>query len=341
MGGIERALTTLANHFVERGHQVVFISCLRGHHFYALDPRIDFQESADSHKTNRIGKALFYVKLCAFIRSSVKKADPDVVLSFGDSFNPLVLLSLRWTKFPVYISDRISPTQALPRYVKWLKRIFYPYAKGIIAQTTRAAEHKFRQFGSGIHLIIIPNAIRKIVKTDIKRENLVLYAGRLSYEKGPDRLIEALARIEQTSDWHYAFAGEGPQKALLQQMAEEKGLDRIEFLGNVKDIDALFQRAKIFVIPSRTEGFPNALAEAMANGCAPISFDSIPCGDLINDKQDGIIVQDGDIEALSQAIMKLMTDEPYRARLAEKAQMSALQFGVETIGDQYLNFILP
>ena len=340
MGGIERALTTLAAHFVERGHGVIFISCLKGSHFYTLDSRVQVVEPLDTHKTDVVGKALFYWKLCKFIRRSVKDAKPDVVLSFGDSFNPLVIMSLMGTGLPVFISDRISPMQKLPMYVKMLKGIFYPHVTGMIAQTKRAAEYKYKQFGRGINLVIIPNAIRKIVTADIERENIVLYVGRLSYEKGADRLIEALAMLGERSDWRYIFAGEGPQKESLQQMVSQKELKNVEFVGNIQQIDALFMRSKIFVIPSRTEGFPNSLAEAMANGCASVSFDSIPSGDVLVDGEEGIIVKDGDVNALSDAIDALMKNEPYRAQLADNARKAASKFGLEIIGDQYLEFIL-
>lgn len=341
MGGIERALTTLAGHFAERGHSVIFISCLRGSHFYQLDPRVQLVEPLDEHRSDIIGKILFYWKLCKFIRRSVLAARPDVVLSFGDSFNPLVIMSLVGSGLPVFISDRISPMQKLPVYVKILKGCFYRQASGIIAQTKRAAEHKYKQFGKRINLVIIPNAIRHIVPYETVRENIVLYVGRLSYEKGADRLIEALAMLGERSGWRYIFAGEGPQKERLQQMVYQKQLKNVEFVGNIQQIDDLFMRSKIFVIPSRTEGFPNSLAEAMANGCASVSFDSIPSGDVLVDGEEGIIVKDGDINALSDAIDTLMNNESYRAQLAENARKASSKFGLEIIGDQYLEFILP
>lgn len=340
-GGIERSLITLSEHFVNRGHSVVFITCRSGYHFFSLDSRIILREPHFSHNSSFFFKLLSYFKIIIFIRKQLIEFQPDTILSFGDIINPFALLANIGLRFPIYISDRISPKQDLGWFKNFLKKLTYHKATGIICQSENAAIYKRKIFGNNINLKVIPNSLRDIEKINIKeKKNHVIGVGRLSYEKGFDRLIAAFALIHDHKNWKLIIVGDGPEKCTLKKQVNDLRLnDRIIFLGARKDIDYLLAESSIFVMPSRYEGFPNALCEAMASPLPCIVFDSI-AANLIKNHVNGIVIQDGDIEGLAVEIQTLMDNRNLRQDYAKQAYNIRQKLDKEKIGDIFLNFIL-
>lgn len=341
-GGIERALTTLSAHFVHRGHKVVYIACRSGNHFFELDGRVIFREPDYKHSTSPVQKLLSYQKTILFIRKQLQEFKPDTILSFGDIINPLVLLANRGLNYPIYISDRISPKQQLGWFKNFMKKITYPNATGIIAQSQNAADYKREVFGDRINIRIIPNSLREIAPVNVvEKKKQVIGVGRLSIEKGFDRLIEAFSKIPNHEDWKLVLVGSGPVRNQLESQSKAMGVaERVIFLGARKDVDQLLAESSIFVIPSRCEGFPNALCEAMASPLPCISFDSISASDLIENRVNGVVVPDGDIDGLAKEIEILMDDEKLRAEYAEKAYNIRERLDKDKVGDMFLNFIM-
>lgn len=340
MGGIERALTVLANYFVTQNYEVVFLSAQGGERFYELHPAISFFELTTKRTSGIVGKIQFYYSVLRFIRKTVKEQHPDVVISFGDVFNPLVLLALLGTKYPVFISDRTSPDFPFNPVVKFGKKWLYPKAKGFIAQTRRAAQYKEQQYDNQLTIKIIPNAIKRMTQYAIPKKNQILFAGRLSFEKGPDRLLEAFSKMDNPSNWHLVFAGDGPMLEVLQQKAIDlKVNEKVLFLGKVSNLDYIMAESAIFVLPSRLEGFPNALCEAMSVGLPSICFDSIATEDLMVHKENGIIVSEKESDGLQNALELLIIDEVLRTKISQNAKQITQKLDVSIIGNQVLDFV--
>lgn len=341
IGGIERALSVLANYFVSQNYNVTFISCLASDKFYTLNENIKFIEPGFKRTGSKINKITYYPRMVLWLRRQVKKVNPDVVLTFGDNFNPLVLLALTGCRYPVYISDRTSPDFKFNPIINKGKKWLYPKSAGFIAQTTRAAEYKKLHFGNRLNIKIIPNAIKNVKHFSIPRRDQVVYVGRLSQEKGPERLLEAFAKIKDAVTWQLVYAGTGPMLNSLKEMVTQYGLEnRVVFLGQVTDVDRLLAESSVFVLPSRLEGFPNALCEAMAAGLPSVCFDCIPSGDVITNEQDGFIVPDGDTDALAGILKKLINDKDLRTRISDNALLIRERLSEYKVGNMYLDFIL-
>lgn len=342
MGGIERALSILSAHFVKRGHRVTYISCRAGNQFYPLDSQVAYLEPPFKH-TTKFGKKMFsYWNTIKFIREQLKRIKPDTIMVFGDIINPVAILANLNLGFPIYISDQISPKQQLGFFKNLMKRITYGKATGIIAQSEMAADYKRQVFGDNINLRVIPNSLRDITNCQgIEKENWVIGLGRLSYEKGFDRLVEAFAKINEHNEWRLVLVGDGPVRTQLEQQVENLGVkDRVDFLGQRRDVDELLAKSKLFVIPSRCEGFPNALAEAMASPLPCISFDSISASDIIENRVNGVVVRDGDTDTLAREMISLMDNEVLRNNYAAKAYSIREWLDKDKVGDMFLDFIL-
>lgn len=340
IGGIERALSVLANAWAKQGLTVVYVSCLKSEAFYHLNPEIKVIEPNFIRSGGITNKAFFYPKLIHYIRRQIKIEQPNRILSFGDFFNPLVLLAATGIDIPIYISDRTSHDFKFPRYINALKKHLYPRATGFIAQTPRAYEAKKTQFGSEFNQTIIPNAIRNIEKSNAPKEHIILYIGRLSWEKNPNALIQAFAQIEDKGDWKLVMAGNGPQLEEMKIKASSLGLhNNILFLGAVANVDEWLNKASVFVLPSVLEGFPNALCEAMAAGLPVICFDSIAYESIIKPGYDGEVVKFEDIDLLSQKIFELMTNPEKRSLLGERAIDKANDWTVDNTIHLYNQFL--
>ena len=94
--------------------------------------------------------------------------------------------------------------------------------------------------------------------------------------KGQEELLRAFSRLRDPRDWRLMLVGDGPQRERLEALTDELRLgERVRFTGARKDVDALLARSSIFAFASLSEGYPNALLEAMASGLCCISFDCV------------------------------------------------------------------
>lgn len=339
-GGLENAVMVMSNEMARRGHQISIICIYNNPIFYQLDKRIKI--ISPKYKRKDFSTLVYYLKSIFYLRTELKIIKPDVIVSYGDFLNPISLLATCKLNIPVFISDRSSPGKKFPFIVQKMREIIYPTANGIIAQTETAKRQKQQMLKGYKNIEVIPNPIRPIkTYADVKKENVILGVARHYHVKGLDRLIEAFAKINPT-DWKLVIAGnQGPHTNYLIKLSEELKInDKIVFLGAVKEIDKFFAMAKIFVLPSRSEGFPNALIESMANGVASISFD-INAGpsDIIRNGSNGLLVEDGNIDALANKIQLLIDDETLREKLSLNASHLKNDLDVEKIGDKFYNFI--
>lgn len=167
--------------------------------------------------------------------------------------------------------------------------------------------------------VTIRNPLRVINFQNISKENLILAVGRLEKEKGYDELLNAFANI--SSDWYLEIISEGSERKYLQNLIVYLGLNnKVRLIGAVKNVDDYFNRAQIFVMTSKHEGYPNALCEAMAFKLACISYDC-PFGpsEIIKNGYNVILVEPGNVHKLSESIQNLILNGDYRKLLAQNA----------------------
>ncbi|MEO0728390.1 MAG: glycosyltransferase [Bacteroidota bacterium] len=341
VGGIQRELVVLANYYVNQGLKVHFITCFYVQQFYSLDERVNLIEHHYKHsKGNAIQKIYFYLWLLRYLRQQVKAIQPEVVLTYGDITGPLVLCALYGLKYPVFIGDKTSPDYVYPWPIPTMKKWFYPTSAGFVAQTSRAANYRDKEFSGRLNIKVIPNGIREVKLDAVDREPIVLYVGRFAWEKAPNRLIEAFAKIPE-NEWTLHMAGDGPMLAEMKALVAQKGLaEQVVFHGQVREIDKLFSRASIFVMPSVLEGFPNALCEAMWAGLPCVCFDALPYEDIFENGKSGIAVKEGDIDGRAATILSLMEDPGERKRLGDNALTIRDRFTTENAANTLTNFML-
>lgn len=341
-GGAERAIAALASRLAKREHSVTLITLDDGsRERHGVDPavarrRLDLM----SHSGGLVARIIRTRRRVRAVRDAIGEAAPDVVLSFCDRTNILVLMASKNLDVPVVISERSDPSQQdLGAAWEYLRSRTYRRAAAIIALTESSASYLGKRLGSSVD--VIPSAV-DIPPISSDRESAVrsrriLGVGRLEYEKGFDRLIEAFAQIACDSPgWSLRILGEGSLRGSLEERIERHRLaDRVELAGWIQPIWEELAAATLFALPSRYEGFPSALLEAMAVGVPSIAVDceSGPRA-VIGDDQCGLLV-DNTITALAAGIDQLIKDDARREALGVAGKDVAARFSWDRMVDGY------
>ena len=154
-----------------------------------------------------------------------------------------------------------------------------------------------------------------------EESSIVLWTGRLDPVKGLATLVDSFVDVATANKNAYLLlVGSGPlREQLSRQIAGLNMTKRVLMLGARDDVPALLKAADVFVLPSRTEGLPNSLLEAMASPCAVVATDVPGCRDLVAHEQTGLLVPYGDTSVLSAAIRRLLDDGKLANQLARSA----------------------
>lgn len=339
MGGIERASVNLAN-ALSSNFNVSYISIFRKRKFLKLSENVVFFEPHNFNESK-----LSFFKTVFFLRKTIKSVEPSKIISFNKFYSAIVMLSQAFiNKYPVFISERSSP------FFKWQKKLavinriiftFFPPA-GIIAQTEIAAKFQAKYYKKKVRISVIPNILKPVnLYPNIERKKFVLAVGRLNdHLKGFDRLIKAFALVK-AKDWMLVFAGGDKDEGNLKNLSIKYSVqDKVKFLGKVNEIDKIYAEASIFVIPSRSEGFPNALCEAMAAGLPCISFDFVAGPkEIITDKVDGLLVENGNIYSMAKKIQFLVDSPEERTKIGTNALRIRERLDEKKITQKIIEFL--
>jgi len=188
---------------------------------------------------------------------------------------------------------------------------------------------------------------------------IALFVGRLHRQKGPDVLLDAAAKLAPANpDLHFVLAGDGPMRGELQQMAQRSGLaPRVHLLGPREDVPSLLADAALLVVPSRWEGMPNVVLEAMAAGRPVVAVNVGGSAELVIDagmpgqpssasssRPTGMLVPPENPQALAEAILRILSDEAFADQLGAAArERAASQFSIQRmvrLNEQLYNTIL-
>lgn len=340
-GGAERVMSVLANEWVKKGHEVFLVLLVQNEIFYTLDEKVHCVFLGKDNYKNSIDRVLNRIFLFFKFRRFVKKEKPDFVLSFLDQYNIFVIISTLFLKLRLFVSDRSNPLYKIPFSIEILKRILYRNATGIIAQTSLARKILYIKTKHKNIQVISNPLVRRKQKVEVVRDKIILNVGRMVEEKAQHYLMDMMVNINNP-DWKLVILGDGPLRSEIEAKIEKCNLNsRIELGGQVKNVNKWFDKSSIFVFSSISEGFPNALVEAMAAGLPCVSFDcDAGPRDLINDGKNGFLVPVGNIDLFSEKVKSLIDNDDLRNQIGSQAIKIQNELNVESIAEKYLDFCL-
>jgi glycosyltransferase involved in cell wall biosynthesis len=342
-GGAERVMSLLANNFSRKLDVIVHLILLVGGEiFYELTPNVRLHFPSFDYK--RFSRVVYSFKLSFYLRNKLSEIKPDVILSFEGRYNSFVLFNSSRVDAKRFISERSSPIINQGIFIRFLNKIFYPKADGIISQTSFARK-KILQKYPGVKVKVIGNPIKSVqlsAHQSAQRKNVILNVGRFISTKHQELLVEYFYQIDN-KDWEVWFVGDGGRIDQVKERVVKLGLtDKVKFWGNQKDITRFYLQAKVFAFTSSSEGFPNALGEAMGAGCACISFDCVSGpSDLITNNFDGILIPLFDHISFKNKLNEIMCDDFKIKCLGERAiEKINLFYNEQLITDEYFEFLL-
>ena len=335
IGGTQRVVTRLAGWMAARGLAAHILTISRA------DPEYDaptgvLRSSLMSHRSAGRRRLRTVTRYRAFL----KEVRPTAVLSFGPAANVASVLAARPLGIRVAISERTAPERhRLGVGARSLRPLVYPRASALVLQTESLR-------GWGMRLMrerpvhVIPNAVplASLIGT-AHRSRTVLSVGRLHPQKGHDLLIQGFAEAGPAlEDWQLEILGDGPDRPGLENRIRSLGLEeRVLLRGNVDDVQSAYERAGMFVLASRYEGFPNALLEAMATGTPAVATDCLHGpNELIEHWHNGVLVPSGDSDGISVAMQTLASNPALRTRLGRAAHARAAEFSPDSVTDRWL-----
>lgn len=334
-GGAERVTANLSKSLAWEGYEVgVITMCAEDLDFYQLDRRVR-RISLDLAGVNQgLNKLIANYRRLRALRRCLQRERPDVLVAFMTTSIVSGIIASIGLPVRVYGSERNNPASRKPGSV-WaiLRRLFYRFADGHISQTERTAAW-LQNFTAARNVKVIPNPVVWPIQTfppEVPPEQLIaterkilLAVGSSPVLKGFDLLLEAFAKVSSGYlDWDLVILGIDSTSysprgggASVQRQGEALGIeDRLILPGRVGNITDWYQRADLFVLSSRSEGFPNVLIEAMASGCPSIAFDcDTGPSDIIKNGVNGVLIRPEDIEELGSGIALLMGNESLREK---------------------------
>ena len=339
-GGAARVAAQLSAAWAGMGRQVTILTGDDGRMAcpYPLHPAVAHLALAEQGASrNPLQAAWRNLGRMARLRRLIRQSRPDLIVSFLDTINVRCLLATRGLGIPILVSERTDPHgRSIGLAWEAMRRLTYPWTGGLVVQS----RHALAYFPARIQAkgMVIPNPVQApdpgTAGAARQERCSVISLGSLRRVKGHDQLIEAFATLAGAfPGWDLIIHGEGPERPALEARIGALGLAGRAFLpGATSEAGARLREADLFVLPSRAEGFPNALAEAMACGLPVISFDcaSGP-GELIRPGLDGLLVPPGDVPGLAGAMARLMADPAERARLAARAPEVTRRFSLERV----------
>lgn len=345
-GGAERVISTLSNQLIDT-YNINIITFVNAPPFYPLDKRIKLLSCFDNiNPSSNIFQALntnygLYKKISGFLKSEAI----DLCIGFLTTSNVLSVLAARSNNIPVIVSERINPNSSKKPFV-WerLRKFTYPKANFVIIQTEKIKRF-FTPWIDESKLRILPNPLSPDLKyiptQDDIRENIVLNVGRLTNQKGQDVLIRAFSELNPDA-WKLIIVGEGRKRNTYETLIRELGMtEKIFLIGSEKNISKYYNLARIFAFPSRFEGFPNALIEAMYMNLPCISTDC-PTGpsELISDGFNGFLVPIDDQESFREKLNMLMNIQDLRTKFSENGKKAVERFSVEKVVKEWEGIIV-
>lgn len=341
-GGAERSITQLAARWAQAGHRVALVTLHSEvkDDFYPVFEGIERRSLAGSAVRGGFLGNLLLVWRCAALYRALH---PRVVVSFIDRTNVIAILAALLTGHPVIACERTVPgVRFIGTMWEFLRRRLYRYAAAVVVQSERAK----KALDWLEDAAVIPNAVEEphasAPAPEIPAPYLVL-VGRFTEEKRHEMALKCFkqATMGEFSAWRLVCIGDGPLKPALEQMAASLGIaDQVLFLGTLANPHPVIARAAFLVSTSRVEGFPMAVAEALALGVPVVATDSGGgVSDLVRTEVDGIIVPRDDESALVEALHRIISAPALRERLASRTKEVLERFSAECVDAQWFELI--
>ena len=341
-GGAERVVCNIANYLHLKGHDITFLTMSDDVPTYKIKQGILRKSLLEMHERRcfLLDTILRLIRFWKILKSN--KTDVYIVML---PVTTIMLLQFKWmTHAKVIASERVAPSTYPLKKQKLLKKLANK-ADGWVFQTEEECQWYGRNIDS-TKVTIIPNAINPdFIKSVYEghRRPCIVTAGRMTKQKNQALLLKAFSTIANDyNDVSIEIYGEGPEKENLLKFAQKLRLsEKVNFCGYTCSLGEKIKDASLFILSSDYEGMPNALMEAMALGLPCISTDCDGGGArfLIENGKNGLLVPKGDVDALADAMKRMLSDREFAESCSREAHKICERLNPERIYGEWEQFI--
>lgn len=343
-GGAEKVLRTLVNNMDQEKFHITVQTLEGADPGEYLDPGIRYK-AINRCKTG-LGRKLFtyWIRLCAELKWLYPlyiRDDYDIEVAYLEC-GPTKFLAGSTNKKArkiAWVHCDMRRKSGIAQQAEKLKRHYRAYDKVVCVAGT-VKESFDALFGDAADSVVLYNVndeadiLAKAGAFEVPAEDVPVMAvvGRLSYEKGVDRLLEACARLHRDSArFRLRIVGDGPEREKLEQMARDLELEEsLEFMGFRSNPYPIMAGADMIVCPSRFEGFSTVVTEALILGKTVVTTPCSGMRELLGDSEFGIITEDS-VDGIYAGMKKLLEDAALRESYALAAKARGREFEKEHI----------
>lgn len=352
-GGMERVLANKANYFARKGYDVIIFTTDQRDRKpnFKLDSNIKCID-LEINYTDTIGKGVVQKVFSYFLKQKkhfkalereLFRLKPDIVISMFDNDASLIhkikdgskkVLEIHFSRFKRMQYGRTGLLRFIDTYRSQQDlAIAKKYDRFVVL-----TEEDKSYWGSLHNIEVIPNSNSFLPKGQASLENkMVLAVGRFDYQKGFDDLIKVWSQVNKSKpEWILNIFGQGPMKDELIKLIADLGLDDVVFLHEpTKDIEQVYLDHSILAMTSRYEGLPMVLLEAQACGLPLVSY-ACKCGpsDIISN--NGILVEEGNIEKMAQSLIELMNNDNLRKQQGANSKLNSQRYNEDDIMSKWI-----
>ena len=346
IGGAARVAAIMCNSFYERGYDLCVMTDYLSYELgYGFNKNISLSPLVTKDYTGKcLHKLRAAIHIIQNIRRTIQSFHPDVIITIQADMYLRTLLAGLFLDCTIIAADHSTITHKYDLITDFTRSYLYRFADGLSILTEKDRKLLGQKFPNKE---VIYNPLSFPIKREEhnNRRMNILCAGRLDAWKikGFDIMLNIWASInDKYPDWDLEIAGSGNQDSVefLQHKIEDLGLqNRVKLLGFVEDMKSLFGETSIFALPSRVEGFPMVLMEALSQGCASVSFSIQGATNEMVLPNAGLVIEDGDFDGFKKAICTLLDSASLRQRLSLKARESVERFSVDSFINHWIDFI--
>lgn len=340
-GGAERVMVHLCAGLASRGHQVTLLTLNNDvPDFYSAPETV---RRVRTHVPPAAGLGLWgRFKRIGRLMRVLRSTKPEAVIDFMTLSVCLACWLLR-VPFIFAVHLDITKVRLTRQWLKW-RKFLLNRAAAVAVLSDKDVAYIRRHYPAWNPVVVYNPALRApgVIKEDkpsfLNETNRhVIAVGRLTRQKGFDRLLEAWNLIrDDFPDWRLSIIGAGEEEAMLKSLADALDVTgSVRFVPPVKNMASVYAYADLYVMSSRYEGFPMVLVEAMAAGLPAVSFVCNGPDIIIRDGVDGFLAPQGDTDKLAARLAELMRDEEKRRAFGERAREVVRRYPMEKFVDGY------
>lgn len=345
-GGAERVMTNLIDYFANQGCQTTLVTQYQREQEYPLNAKTKRILSDITEEETGRSRILNFIRRFRKLRNIWKAERPDAILVFIGKNNIMTILTAWGLHIPVVVSVRADPRLEYPgKLMRFLARFLFRYAEGVVLQTNQCKEF----FPKAVQkkAVILHNPVNQEFFEEAytgEREHTIVTVGRMDSNKNQALLIRSFANVlPEYPDYRLILYGDGEDMDKLRTLVAELHLEQhVTFAGVVNHVAERIKKAGVFVLPSDTEGMPNALIEAMALGVPVIATDC-PCGgpaDLIRHGVNGFLTPVGDVNAMTENLQNVIKDLQNASKMGEQARKTCEIYRGEAVYQAWFSYFL-